>query len=79
VVEALSDGVDDVIGIDVDVGADLLAVAHRSVEPRPGQHLALVQARAGEFAPPVDWTARVRLQPNLSVDELAGPYFKEWV
>jgi SAM-dependent methyltransferase len=64
VVEALSDGVDDVIGIDVDVDADLLAVARRSVEPRPGQHLALVQARAGEFAPPVDWTARVRLQPQ---------------
>ena len=48
VVEALSDGVDDVIGIDVD--ADLLAVARGSVEPRPGQQLAFVQVRAEDFA-----------------------------
>jgi ubiquinone/menaquinone biosynthesis C-methylase UbiE len=55
VVEALSDGVDDVIGIDVD--ADLLAVARSSVEPRPGQQLAFVQTRAEDFTPPTGWTA----------------------
>ena len=55
VVEALSGGVDDVIGIDVD--ADLLAVARRSVEPRPGQHLAFVQARAEDYSAPAGWTA----------------------
>lgn len=55
VVESLSDGVDDVIGIDVD--ADLLAVASRSVEPRPGQQIAFVRARAEEFSPPAGWNA----------------------
>ena len=55
VVEALSDGVDDVIGIDVD--PDLLAVARSSVKARPGQQLAFVQARAEDFTPPTDWTA----------------------
>ena len=55
VVEALSDGVDDVIGIDVD--ADLLAVARSSVKARPGQQLAFVQARAEDFTPSTDWTA----------------------
>lgn len=47
--------VDEVIGIDVD--ADLLAVARRSVEPRPDQQIAFVQARAEEFVPPAGWTA----------------------
>lgn len=55
VVEALSDGVDDVVGIDVD--ADLLAVARSSVEARPGQQLAFVQVRAEDFTPPTGWTA----------------------
>ncbi len=55
VIEALSHGVDDVIGIDVD--ADLLAVARSSSEPRPSQQLAFVQARAEDFSPPTSWTA----------------------
>jgi ubiquinone/menaquinone biosynthesis C-methylase UbiE len=55
VVEALSDGVDDAIGIDVD--ADLLAVARSSVEPRPGHQLTFVQVRAEDFNPPTGWTA----------------------
>ncbi|HEY5848738.1 MAG TPA: class I SAM-dependent methyltransferase [Microlunatus sp.] len=55
VIEALSGGVDDVIGIDVD--ADLLAVGRRRVEPRPGQRLVFVQVRAEDFTPPTGWTA----------------------
>lgn len=55
VVEALQADVDEVIGIDVD--ADLLAVARSSVEPRPGQQIAFVQARAEDFVPPTGWTA----------------------
>jgi ubiquinone/menaquinone biosynthesis C-methylase UbiE len=55
VVEALRPDVDEVIGIDVD--ADLLAVARRSTEARPGQQIVFVQARAEEFVPPAGWTA----------------------
>lgn len=55
VVEALRADVDEVIGIDVD--ADLLAVARRSTEARPGQQIVFVQARAEEFVPPAGWTA----------------------
>jgi SAM-dependent methyltransferase len=55
VVEALQADFDDVVGIDVD--ADLLRVARRSLHARDGQQLRFLECSAEQFQPPGGWTA----------------------
>jgi ubiquinone/menaquinone biosynthesis C-methylase UbiE len=55
VVQALRDGFDDIIGIDVD--PDLLRVARSTLGSRSGQELRFLHARAEDFEPSRGWAA----------------------